>query len=148
MADSVAQPQPSQASWLKRTALATAMAIVAINIWTGSPLLALWIGSKVQGESGQPSMGAVFAVIACLCVFSFLLYQLMKRIGAAYDDATGHTPSVRTHAPWLRSMRDERHEYAEMRNPVSATERIVVVMVVLAAVAFEVWFFFFAGSPF
>ena len=61
----------------------------------------------------------------------------------AFDDVTGHAPSVRTHAPWLRSMRDER-EGAEAE--VSTIEKIVVAMVVLAGAAFNVWFFFFSGS--
>ena len=34
------------------------MAFLALNVWTGSPLLAVWLGSKVQGEESQPSMGA------------------------------------------------------------------------------------------
>ena len=43
---------------LKRVALVSLMAVVTVNIWTGGPLLALWIGSRVQGE-GPPSMLAV-----------------------------------------------------------------------------------------
>ena len=34
----------------KRYGLAALIAFVALNVWTGSPLLALWIGSQVQGE--------------------------------------------------------------------------------------------------
>ena len=40
---------------LKRLALMTVMAVLAMNIWTGGPLFALWLGSRVQG-SGPPSM--------------------------------------------------------------------------------------------
>ena len=39
----------------KRFGLAALMAFLALNIWTGSPLLALWIGSQVQGER-QPGL--------------------------------------------------------------------------------------------
>ena len=46
---------------LKRGLLVSLMSITTINVWTGSPLLALWVGSRVQG-SGSPSMGA-FAVV-------------------------------------------------------------------------------------
>ena len=55
------------ASRLERAFLLAAMAVVAVNIWTGSPLLALWVGSRLQGTSGL-SMGAVFAVIAVMGV--------------------------------------------------------------------------------
>jgi hypothetical protein len=54
---------------------------------------------------------------------------------------------VRTHAPWLRSMRGERPDYGEGRATITGAERIIVVTVIVAAVAFEVWFFFFSGSP-
>jgi hypothetical protein len=137
---------PHRASPIKRVALATAMAIVAVNIWTGSPLFALWVGSKVQGD-GPPKMSALVAVIAVLGTLSFLLYQLMQRIGQSYDCAAGIPQGVRTHAPWMRSMRDEEKRDPTVR-PVPATERIVVISVIAAVIVFEVWFFFFAGAPF
>jgi hypothetical protein len=130
----------------KRFGLTALMAFLAINVWTGSPLLALWIGSRIQGEESQPSMGAFAAVIGCLVVFSFLLYQALKYVAAAYRDATGTVPSVRAHAPWLRSMRDERLDYHDAAARIGGAERIVVVSVILAAIAFEVWFFFLSGS--
>ena len=130
---------------LKRFALAALMAFLALNVWTGSPLLALWIGSRIQGEETQPSMGAFVAVVGCLGLFSFLLYQALKRVSWAYQAATGTLPTVRSHAPWLRSMRGERPDYGGTAR-ISAAERIVVLMVIIAAVAFETWFFFFSGS--
>ncbi|MEA2377936.1 MAG: hypothetical protein QOK00_3450 [Thermoleophilaceae bacterium] len=130
----------------KRFGLAALMAFLALNIWTGSPLLALWIGSRVQGDDSQASMGAFAAVVGCLALFSILLYQALKRVMHAYQEATGTLPTVRAHAPWLRSMRGERPQYGEAAR-LTGGERIVVVTVIVAAVAFEVWFFFFSGSP-
>jgi hypothetical protein len=137
---------PQEGSRIKRIVLATLMAIVAVNIWTGSPLFAVWVGSKVQGD-GPPKMGALVAVIAVLGALSFLLYQLMQRIGRAYDKAAGIRPGARTHAPWMRSMRDDEKRDPSVR-PVSAIELIVVISVIFAVIAFEIWFFFFAGAPF
>jgi hypothetical protein len=131
---------------LKRFGLAALIAFIALNVWTGSPLLALWIGSRVQGESTQPSMGAAAAVIVCLVLFSVVLYQALKRLSYAYQDATGTLPTVRSHAPWLRSMRGERPDYPGNTARITGAERIVVFTVVVAAVVFEVWFFFFSGS--
>jgi ABC-type nickel/cobalt efflux system permease component RcnA len=131
---------------LKPILLAAAMAFLALNVWTGSPLLAVWLGSKVQGEESQPSMGAYAVVILALIAFSWGLYQLLKLVMRAYQDATGTAPTVRSHAPWLRSMRDERHEHAATATRISSAERIVVVTVLVAATAFEIWFFFFSGS--
>jgi predicted secreted protein len=132
---------------LKRMLLAAAMAFLALNVWTGSPLLAVWLGSKVQGEESQPSMAAFAVVLIALIAFSFGLYQLLKLTMRAYQEATGTTPTVRTHAPWLRSMRGERPDYARSGANISGAERVVVVTVLIAAIAFEVWFFFFSGSP-
>ena len=130
----------------KRFGLAALMAFLALNIWTGSPLLALWIGSRVQGEESQASMAAFAAVIGCLAAFSIGLYQALKHVMHAYQEATGTLPTVRSHAPWLRSMRAERPDYGEGAR-ITGAERVIVVTVILAAAAFEIWFFFFSGSP-
>jgi hypothetical protein len=131
---------------LKPILLAALMAFLALNVWTGSPLLALWIGSRIQGEESQPSMGAFVAVIVCLVAFSWGLYQLLKLTMHAYQEATGTQPTVRTHAPWLRSMSGERPEYNSAAARISGAEKIVVASVILAAIVFEVWFFFLSGS--
>jgi ABC-type nickel/cobalt efflux system permease component RcnA len=144
MAESAQESQRS--GRLKPVLLAAAMAFLALNVWTGSPLLAVWLGSKVQGDESQPSMGAYAVVILSLIAFSWGLYQLLKLVMRAYQDATGTAPTVRSHAPWLRSMRDERHEHAVRTARISTAERIVVVTVLVAATAFEIWFFFFSGS--
>src|SRR5689334_9239606 len=52
-----------------RTLLRIAMAVAAVNVWTGSPLAALWIGSRLQG-AGPPKMGPVFVVLVLIAVFS------------------------------------------------------------------------------
>jgi predicted secreted protein len=131
---------------LKSILLAAAMAFLALNVWTGSPLLAVWLGSRVQGEESQPQMGAYAVVIIALIAFSWGLYQLLKRVMSAYQETTGTTPTVRSHAPWLRSMRGERPDHRGNASRISGAERVVVATVLLAAVAFEIWFFFFSGS--
>lgn len=133
-------------NFLKRVALAAAIGIVALNVWTGSPLLALWIGSRVQG-SGPPSMAAIAVFIVVFATLSIGLYQLLKLLGTAYDRATGTTATVRQHTPWLRSMRGERELYAGEKPRLTAVERILVGMVILVFAIFEIWFFFFSTSP-
>jgi hypothetical protein len=44
-------------------------------------------------------------------------------------------------------MRDEREEDTRRKYGISPIERVVVASVVAAVLVFEVWFFFFAGSP-
>ena len=127
------------------------MAVVTLNIWTGAPLLALWIGSRVQGD-GPPTMGAIFVVVVCLLAgvlgLAYLLVKVLAVLDDVYARASGRPSSVQRHVPWLRSMRGEREHY-EGDPPVvlTALERTLVVVVVLAVATFEVWFFFFSGSP-
>jgi hypothetical protein len=116
-----------------------------VNIWTGAPLLAVWVGSKAAGSSGL-SMGAVFLVIAVLAGTEILLTFALSWLSASYDEATGRPKAARRTSPWLRSMRGEREQEAKRRAGVSGVERVVVISVVACVVAFEVWFFFFAGS--
>lgn len=132
---------------MKKVALAVAVVLATTNVWTGAPLLAVWVGSRVQG-GGAPSMGAVGLVAVVLAVLCFFLVRLIARLSAAYDVASGRPPRVRQHVPWLRSMRGERpgssvNEQAALTVP----EFILVASVAIAVLAFEVWFFFFSGSP-
>jgi hypothetical protein len=140
-----AEPEP-RASRLKRMGLVAAMTVTGVNVWTGSPLLALWVGSRVQG-SGQTSMGAIGVVAVTLAVLSFGLVQVLNRLGMAYDKALGVRSGPRRQVPWLRSMRGERphQQAAEIR--FSTLDKMLIAMVVVAVIAFEVWFFFFSGSP-
>ena len=129
----------------KRIALGAATMLVSINIWTGFPLLAIWVGSKVAGES-RLSMGAVFAVLVVLAASVTAGVMALAWLSARYDELSGRPQAQRRTSPWMRSMRGEREEHAKKRQGVSGIERIVVISVVAAVGAFEVWFFFFAGS--
>jgi hypothetical protein len=131
---------------LKKVGLVAASALASINIWTGAPLFAVWVGSKVQGSFTGLSMTAVLAVIAVLAALVFALGWLLSVINARYDEVTGRPPAARQTSPWLRSMRDERESDVRRKYGISAVERIVVASVVAAVLAFEIWFFFFAGS--
>src|SRR5215217_1420837 len=131
---------------LKKIGIVTASAVCSINLWTGAPLFAVWVGSKVQGNLNNLSMTAVFSVVVVPAVHDFLLAALLTWLNAKYDELTGRPAAARQTSPWLRSMRDEREEEVRRKYGISAVERVVVASVVAAALAFEVWFFFFAGS--
>ena len=130
----------------KRLALVCLMAIVTVNIWTGSPLLALWVGSRVQG-SGTPSMLAIAVAGVSLGVFSFVLVRLLARIDAVYARVSGRPTSVNRHVPWLRSMRGERPHQQKHASDLSPLEVVLIVTVVVVVLLFEVWFFVYSGSP-
>lgn len=131
---------------VERVALVCAMSLTTINIWTGGPLFALWVGSRVQ-SSGPPSMAAVGVVAVVLGAVSFGLVRLIAFFDATYERLTGRGARVSRHVPWLRSMRGERPHYEKQRaRDLSPLEVILIVSVVAAVVVFEIWFFFFSGS--
>jgi hypothetical protein len=142
---SAAASPPGRFTPLKRAALLAAMTALIVNVWTGSPLLALWLGSRVQG-SGPPQMAPVFVVAISLGVFSFLLLLVIRRLGAAYDRVTGRRPTVREHVPWLRSLRGERPHEAGDDYSLSALEILLCAIVILVLGVFEYWFFFESTS--
>ena len=131
------------AIWLKRIFLAALTALLAVNLYTGAPLFAVWVGSRVQQGTGL-TMTTVAVVIGTLVVCVALLVMGLQWTEAAYKRTTGEVQKRRT-ASWMRSMRDERAEIAE-RRPMTGFEKVLVGCVVFAVIAFEAWFFLFAGS--
>ena len=61
---------PPRLLWLKRILLVSASALAAINIWTGAPLLAVWVGSKAAAGSrlSMGAVGIVIVVLAATCI--------------------------------------------------------------------------------
>ena len=131
---------------VKKLALLTATALVTVNLWTGFPLFAVWVGSKVQGNFGSPSMTAILVVVAVFAVLVFAGALALTWLNARYDELTGRPPPPRQVYPWLQSMRGERQSEIRRERGVSTSEKVVVGAVVAAFIAFEIWFFFFAGS--
>ena len=134
---------PARGSRSKRFVLATAMAVVGMNVWIGGPLLALWIGARLQTASGgsltiRPATALL--IFASLAVITFALTRLLKLVADAYDRAAGAAPAKRRHDRWIA---DDGHG----RKTLTTLERILVVVVAIAALAFEIWFFFFSTSP-
>jgi hypothetical protein len=129
-----------------RVALVCSMVVVTLNIWTGGPLLALWIGSRAQG-SGPPTMLAVGVAAVSLGVITYLLVRLLARLDAVYGRIAGRPTTVSRHVPWLRSMRGERPHRQKHARELSPLEVILVTSVVVVVALFEVWFFFYSPSP-
>jgi hypothetical protein len=117
-----------------------------VNLWTGAPLAAVWVGSRVQASAGRLTMGAVGAVVLTFAVVEFALAKALASIAGAYDRLIGR-PRGRRRSAWLRSMRDSRPHIDERDQHVSAIDALIVLAVICTMVAFEVWFFVMAGSP-
>jgi hypothetical protein len=136
---------------IRRAGVLAATAVVGINVWTGSPLLGLWVGSRVENLSDNPgpSAGAIFTVVVVMAFTSWVLLRMLYRLQESYFKLLGRPPR-RYRSSWLRSMRAERGEWERQHDPnarASPFEITVMIVVVLSVAAFEVWFFFFSPSP-
>jgi hypothetical protein len=127
-----------------RLGLAALTALLSVMLWTGAPLFSIWVGAQVQGGTGL-TMKAVGVVIGVLAVAVTLIVLALVRVEAAYKFFSGDRVDKKRTSPWMRSLRDERPELAEKR-PLTGFEKGLVAAVVAGGLAFEVWFFFFAGS--
>jgi hypothetical protein len=128
---------------VKRLGLVALMALAAVNLFTGAPLFAIWVGSRVQGDAGGLSMTAVLCVIVVLALACAALVWALNALGAKHDELIGRQ-APRRQAPWMRAFNTPsgRSQAASL----GALDKILVGAVVLAVLAFETWFFFFAGS--
>jgi uncharacterized membrane protein len=140
---------PDQSPWmlmLKRTAMVAATAFLAINLWTGAPLIALWVGSQVVGQTVL-SMEAVFVVVIVLAVLVFSMAIALAWLSSRYDRLTGREPGEQR-LPWMRGMSgDQGIEQPGYGAGITPLERIVMVSVYLAVICFLLWFFLLAGAP-
>lgn len=130
---------------LKRTGLAAATAFLAVNLWTGAPLLALWVGSRVVGRSVL-SMEAVFVVVIVLAVLVLAMAFALAWLNSAYEQLTG-APRGERRLAWMRSMNTQEEDPEIIGMRINILDQIVMASVYIAVITLLVWFFFFAGSP-
>jgi len=140
-----AQPK-SLTGRLKQAATLATMSVTALNVYTGSPLLGLWVGSRVQGD-GPASMPAIFVMLAVFLGTSLILVRILAALGRMYDRLSGRPAQTRQHTPWLRSMRGERPREVGAGYQLAALDYLMIGSVIVLAAAFEIWFFFYSGSP-
>ncbi len=147
-AGSNADQRPSLGFSLKKVALSAGALLASINVWTGAPLLALWLGSLLFPSMALSFAALVFVVLVIAAV-ALLLMLAVARLSSAYDELTGRPLEARRASPWLRSARGEREPAGRTRVRSSPLELTVIAGMVGAVLAFEVYFFFFdhPGMP-
>ena len=128
---------------LRGTGSVTGLA-VAVCVAVGVPLVWVWIASQLAGTKRDLTPSLAILITTGILVSYWLVLLIGSRlrrhwVGEAEEQARKRRMS------WNRSFRDE---------PLSATnrhsdpvERLFIAVAVLAVIAFEIWFFFFAGSP-
>jgi len=144
-ADARPENRPKQPLW-RRVLLVAGMILATLNIWTGSPVLALWVGSQVQGSDSTLEMSTVGVVVLVLSVMVLLLARAIAWLDIRYADAVGRPPKARQVRPWLKSLAGKYGDPKKVPQPLTALEWVLVSKGVSEVGLCEVWFFFFAGS--
>jgi hypothetical protein len=130
---------------LKRAAMAGVTALATVNIWTGCPLVALWVGSRAVGTS-ELSMSAVVVVIAVLGVLEFAMTLVLAWLTNAYDELIGLRRPEHP-ATWTRRLCAPESAGLTRRLGITSLEGIVVINVYVAVLTLVVWYLFFAAHP-
>jgi cellulose synthase/poly-beta-1,6-N-acetylglucosamine synthase-like glycosyltransferase len=123
--------------------LVALMALASLNLFTGAPVFAIWVGSRVQGDAGGLSMTAVVAVVVVMAMVCWGLVWALNRMGAAHDALVGR-PTERRQTPWMKPFNAGRAQAQQAT--LRVLDKVLVGAVVVAGLGFEAWFFFFAGS--
>ena len=116
---------------------------LAIAVAAGIPLLWIWFASKLAGTKKDltPSL-AVF--IATGIIVSYWLALLVGSWLRGRSIDSGEERARLRRSSWNRSLRDAPRPEDQRIDPI---ERLFITVGVLAIIAFEIWFFFFAGDP-
>ena len=120
--------------------LVALMALGSVVMWIGVPLGLIFLASKLA-DTPNPSMGPYLLVLIGLPIGMAIIGKGLGALNRAHIRVTG--AEVDAYRPgWTRSMRGERQ--VDRRGGV--LDRVMIISVALAALAFAVWFFGFAGS--
>jgi hypothetical protein len=121
-------------------ALVLLMAIGSVLMWLGVPLGLIYAASQLA-DTPNPSLGPYLLVLIGLPVGMALVGKGLGALDRLHTRITGaETDQYRP--GWTRSMRGER----TVSRRGGVLDRVMIVSVAIALVAFAVWFFAFAGS--
>jgi hypothetical protein len=128
---------------LKRAAMAGFTALVTVNVWTGCPLLALWVGSRAVG-TGELSMFAVVVVLVVLGLLELTMMLVLAWLTSVYDELIGLQRPEQS-ATWIRRLCAPESAGLNRRLRITTLEGIVVINVYVAVTTLVVWSLFFAA---
>lgn len=127
---------------LKRATMAAITALVTVNVWTGCPLLALWVGSRAVGK-GELSMAAVVVVLVVLGVLELTMMLVLAWLTGLYDELIGLQRPEQS-ASWIRRLCAPESAGLDRRLQITTLEGIVVINVYVAVTTLVAWYLFFA----
>ena len=118
----------------------TALAIAAA---AGIPLAWIWLASKLAGTKRDLTPSLAIFIATGIIVSYWLALLAGSWIRGRSIDANDERARMRRRS-WNRSFSDAPRPEDRRIDPV---ERLFIVIGVLAIIAFEIWFFFYAGDP-
>jgi hypothetical protein len=128
---------------LKRVTMAGFTALVTVNVWTGCPLLALWVGSRAVG-AGELSMFAVVVVLVVLGLLELAMMFVLAWLAGVYDELIGLQRPEQS-VTWIRRLCAPESAGLNRRLRITTLEGIVVINVYVAVTTLVVWYLFFAA---
>jgi hypothetical protein len=118
--------------------------LLALVVALGIPLLWIWIASQLAGTKRDLTPSLALLITTGILASYWVALVAGARLRGRWVSADQQRAKVRRMS-WNRSFRDEPlHANDEGSDPV---ERLFVIVAILGIIGFEVWFFFFAGSP-
>jgi hypothetical protein len=123
--------------------MAAITALVTVNVWTGCPLLALWVGSRAVG-TGDLSMAAVVVVLVVLGLLELAMMFVLAWLTNRYDDLIGLRRPEHS-ATWIRRLCAPESAGLNRKLSITTLEGIVVINVYVAVTTLVAWYLFFAA---
>jgi H+/Cl- antiporter ClcA len=124
------------------------MAVGSASMWIANPIAWLWIGSQLQRESRQMTLGAYLLLLVGIVLTAVGLAIALERLNRLYGRVTGAPPELRLVFPWHRSMRDARHGGRdEPGRPTTVLDVVMTISVAICVLAFLVWYFATNPTP-
>jgi hypothetical protein len=118
--------------------------LVALVTALGIPLVWVWIASQLAGTRQDVTPSLALLITTGILVSYWVVLVVGSSLRRHWVSDAEHQARMRRMS-WNRSFRDEpRHASDDESDPI---ERLFVIVAVLAVIAFEIWFLFFAGSP-
>ena len=126
---------------IKRATMAAVTALATVNVWTGCPLLALWVGSRAVGTHDL-SMAAVVIVLIVLALLEAAMLLLLAWLSSVYDELIGLQRSE-SELTWIRRLcAPPQAARARRGMELTSVEGVVVINVYVAVCALTGWYVF------
>ena len=129
---------------LVRGAGSASAVLVALAVALGIPLLWVWIASQIAGTKRDLTPSLAILITTGILISYWVALVAGSWLRNRSVPAEERRAKVRRNS-WNRSFREEARKPGE--DATDPVERVFVIVAVIGLILFEVWFFFFAGSP-